>query len=47
LAQVTDDQDAAAFYRSSASSAMNSAELSAIGGLFSGFSGAFKMGAGK
>lgn len=42
LAQVTDDQDAAAFYRSSAGQAMDAAELTASGQLFSGLSGAFK-----
>jgi hypothetical protein len=42
LAQVTDDTDAAAFYRSSAGSAMNAAELTAGGQLLSGLSGGFK-----
>jgi hypothetical protein len=48
LAQVTDDQDAAAFYQSSAGAAMNAADLTAGGQLFSGLSGAFKgVGAGS
>ena len=42
LAQVTDDTDAAAFYRSSAGSAMDAAELTAGGQALSGLSGAFK-----
>lgn len=47
-AQVTDDQDAAAFYQSSAGSAMQAAELGATGQALSGLSGAFKgVGAGS